>query len=323
MKRSILCQKFIDDSYKEIIFGTQTGYCIYNITPFNKVNEENLGGGIGIIDINKNNKLIYIIGGGLTPCYPPNKLIIRDYDNKENIKGIYFNDIILNLYVRNDVFILSTEHKIYVYNADDYSIIREIPSNTKKGLFSINTLVGHNHKLRLLTLSNQKGCLNLYDKHSEHILNIIKLHDSSIEYFTINKTGDFIASCSCKGTVIKVYDCNKKCYKEYRRGYNQNKIHYLKFNDPSDKLICISDTSLHIFKLNNNDSIFDMIINTNFSFCVYNCEGKYITAQFMNNNYILVYDKDKLLEIEYSDDGICKVKNLNTVYTSSNYPFVT
>ena len=47
-----------------------------------------------------------------------------------------------------------------------------------------------------------------------NILNIIKLHESPIEYFIINKTGDFIASCSCKGTVIKVYNCNQKTYKE-------------------------------------------------------------------------------------------------------------
>lgn len=75
--------------------GTQTGFYIYNIdngrnsyqgTPapsrFKQWNEcgfvLDLGGGIGIIEMNYKTNLIALVGGGKNPKYPPNKVMIWD-----------------------------------------------------------------------------------------------------------------------------------------------------------------------------------------------------------------------------------------------------
>lgn len=321
MNRSILYQKFINDT--ESIFSTQSGYCIYNINPFKKIYEEEFGGGIGIIDINRKLGNVYIVGGGINPCFPTNNLVVRNYNTKENIEILYFNDIIRNIHVRDDIIVVSLIDTIFVYNINDYNIIRKFQTcNNLKGLFALNTNLGQNNKMRLVIPSKTQGELILYDKYSNFPLDTIKIHESPIEYFTINSDGQFLATCSTKGTVIKIYNFNTKEIKEYRRGYNQKKIHYLNFNNDCSKLICVSDTSLHVFKIDNILSYLDYVFNTNFSFCVYTCDGKLIRTQFLDDNNIIIYDKDKLIQIEYDDNGKCSVTNLNTVYSSSSYPFI-
>ena len=118
MNRSILCQRFIQNSHKEIIFGTQNGYCIYSTGPFAKICEEDLGGGVGIIDINKNKKCVYIVGGGIKPCYPPNLLIIRDYADKNILQQIYFKDLIKSICARDDLIAVCTEKKVFIYDSE-------------------------------------------------------------------------------------------------------------------------------------------------------------------------------------------------------------
>ena len=69
--------------------------------------------------------------------------------------------------------------------------------------------------------------------------NIIMAHKSNIRFMVLSQDGQFIATCSEKGTLIRIYNTNtKKLIKELRRGTDEATINWLCFNKDNTKLLC-------------------------------------------------------------------------------------
>jgi len=101
----------------------------------------------------------------------------------------------------------------------------------------------------------------------------IEAHHGSIQCLAINKQGTLIATCSDKGTIIRVWNARsldpeqlekgeKQLAFEFRRGKQEATITSLTFDEEGKFLICASTKpTVHIFKVSkegNTGSMFSM-----------------------------------------------------------------
>ena len=100
--------------------------------------------------------------------------------------------------------------------------------------------------------SKDEGEVQVYDTiYPKSIKVRIKAHKSPILRMCLNNEGDRLATCSCKGTIIRIFSLpkgDKIC--TFKRGISSAFIFCLNFSRNSEKLISTSDTGmLHIFDI--------------------------------------------------------------------------
>ena len=100
--------------------------------------------------------------------------------------------------------------------------------------------------------SKDEGVVNVYDTlYSKQIKTQIKAHKSPILKMCLNNEGDRLATCSCKGTIIRIFSLpkgEKLC--TFKRGISSAFIFCFNFSGDSEKLILTSDTGiLQIFDI--------------------------------------------------------------------------
>jgi WD40 repeat protein len=100
--------------------------------------------------------------------------------------------------------------------------------------------------------SKDEGMVNVYDAMDQKGVKVqIKAHKSPILKMCLNYEGDRLATCSCKGTIIRVFSLpkgDKLC--TFKRGVSPAYIFCLNFSRNSEKLIVTSDIGfLHVFDI--------------------------------------------------------------------------
>jgi WD repeat-containing protein 45 len=227
-----------------IIFGTTIGFYVYTCNPFKKIISRRIIGGVSIIEmLNKSNIMIFT-GNVDKGLYPNNKLIIWDDNKAEVIGEIEFKTKILNIKITKEIIVVITNYKIYIYSFNNLQLINSIEiSEEVNGLCEIlnNTMIAYPDK------EIGSVCIHYFDKSENNKL--IKAHLNQIERFCLSKDGSYIATCSHKGTLIRIFNIdNNVLVKELRRGSDQATIVDLKFNDDLTLLLCSSDKgTIHIF----------------------------------------------------------------------------
>ena len=97
-----------------------------------------------------------------------------------------------------------------------------------------------------------EGMVNVYDAMNQKGIKVqIKAHKSPILKMSLNYEGDRLATCSCKGTIIRVFSLpkgDKLC--TFKRGVSPAFIFCLNFSRNSEKLIATCDNgNLHLFDI--------------------------------------------------------------------------
>ena len=97
-------------------FGTEDGFYIYNIKPFELVSHLKLEGGILFTEILDHSNLIIFVGDGTSQKYPNNKVFFWDESNQKFISEIEF---IKKLFLCNKY---KNKFRIYISNNNKSSI---------------------------------------------------------------------------------------------------------------------------------------------------------------------------------------------------------
>lgn len=102
----------------------------------------------------------------------------------------------------------------------------------------------------------QSGDALIFDTRSLSVVNVIQAHKTPIALLSINSSGSMLATCSTKGTVIRVFGLpNAEKLYQFRRGMQGARIHSITFNTVSTLLAVSSATdTVHIFKLTGGKS---------------------------------------------------------------------
>lgn len=240
--------------------GTSTGFTICHCESGNAQIVRRFKSSISHIEMLMRTNIICFVGGG----YNDNKVILWDDHLKRALGQITFRTAVCAIKLRRDRIIAILENRLFVYNINTLKLLDRIEtSKNSRGACDV-TILQSNFVLACPGLSEGHVRVELYDYKKTVI---IPAHKSKIRCFALNYDGSLLATCSEKGTTIRVFDSlNSILMHEFRRGIDQATIYNLAFNRSSKWLALTSDKgTLHLFSLTNRQkntvSVFSQIKN--------------------------------------------------------------
>ncbi|CAA0832040.1 Autophagy-related protein 18a [Striga hermonthica] len=234
--------------------GNDRGFRIYNCDPFRenfRRDFEGGGGGLGIVEMLFRCNIHVLVGGGDAPQYPLNKVMIWDDHKSQCIIELSFRSEVRGIRLRRDRIVVVLEQKICVYNFVDTKLLHLIETIANpKGLCAVSQAAG---SFVLVCPGLQKGQVRV-EHYGSKRTKFIMAHDSSIACITLSQDGNFLATASSKGTLIRIYNThNGSLLQEVRRGADRAEIYSLAFSPTAQWLALSSDKgTAHVFGLKVN-----------------------------------------------------------------------
>ena len=240
--------------------GTQTGFRILNSNPFKNNFCRDMNGGIGLIEMLYRSNIVALIGGGKSPRYSSNKLVLWDDHKQKEISEMRFMSNVKNVKMKKDRIYAVTEDKIYVFNFNTLELFDTLETkNNKKGILSIS-LIGNIIAYPHSEIGKVK--IKDYDQQKERD---IPAHKGVINFLQLNKDGSILATASDKGTLIRLFDtATGEPIQELRRGTENAEIYSVAFDNTNRFLAVSSDRkTIHIFIINKEENKIEQNENEN------------------------------------------------------------
>ena len=209
-------------------------------------------GGISCFDVLESSNLIAIVAGGKMPKFDPSKVVLYDLFKSEILAEFEFSSPVKSVFLRRNLLIVLFTTKILIYNV-------QLPACKKVYEFDMywNEFSAFDITLGgevIAFPSRNKGQLQTVDITSLHIVPFTSIssgHDHAISCISLSKDGNYVATCSTKGTLIRIWHAKSASLKhELRRGADEAEIYSMDFDKSSTKLVVSSDKgTVHIFNL--------------------------------------------------------------------------
>ncbi|KAH6813969.1 Transducin/WD40 repeat-like superfamily protein [Perilla frutescens var. frutescens] len=234
--------------------GTDRGFRIYNCDPFREIfrrDFDGTGGGVGAVEMLFRCNILALVGGGDSPQYPLNKVMIWDDHQSRCIGELSFRSEVRGVRLRRDRIIVVLEQKIFVYNFADLKLLHQIETIANpKGLCAVSQAAG---SFVLVSPGLQKGQVRV-EHYASKRTKFIMAHDSRIACFTLSQDGNMLATASSKGTLVRIYNTHDgSLLQEVRRGADRAEIYSVAFSPTAQWLAVSSDKgTVHVFSLKVN-----------------------------------------------------------------------
>merc|ERR1712137_477691 len=205
-------------------------------------------GGIGIVEILFRCNILALVGGGESPKYPPNKVMVwDDYQNK-CIAELECRSPVKGVKLRRDKIVVVLINQVFVYNFTDLALLDQIKTCTNPtGLCALapnaNTVLAcPSEKIGYVTVKSYDGAKEQLE---------IYAHNGALSQICLSADGRLLATSSEKGTLIRVFDtASGQQRHEFRRGADRAGIFSLAFSKDCKYVCCSSDKgTVHVFGL--------------------------------------------------------------------------
>jgi len=229
--------------------GTESGFRIYNVEPFKETFRRKFsGGGIGIVEMLFRCNLLALVGGGRSPRYPPNKVMIWDDHQSRCIGELSFRSEVRAVKLRRDRVVVALATKIYVYRFSDLKLLDQISTQVnQRGLVALCPHPAHT-VLACPGVNRGHVRVELYDARKS---TIVAAHESDLCRLALNADGSLVATASDKGTLVRVFDTRTGAQvRELRRGVDRAVVYSIAFDADSQYVACTSDKgTAHVFSI--------------------------------------------------------------------------
>ncbi|KAI0403891.1 WD40 repeat-like protein [Xylaria palmicola] len=245
-EHAALSVAFNNDSSRFAV-GLDSGFCIYLASTCQVQTTRVLNAGLGLVQMMGNANYLALVGGGRSPKFPQNKVIIWD-DSKGKVafeiaaltavRGVQITKTRVVVVQQNSV-------RLYAFEKPPKPLAKyETADNllglcclTDKYLVFPGRTPGHVQVVQLATDS----------------VSILPAHSSNLRALQLSTDGELLATASEKGTLVRIF-ATGSCAKlaERRRGTENATIFSLRFSPSGSMLACTSDKgNLHIFDVPN------------------------------------------------------------------------
>ncbi|VDN56386.1 unnamed protein product [Dracunculus medinensis] len=230
--------------------GLSTGLCIFNSDPLKQCHEEKFDGGIALIEMLFRCNYIIIVGGGDFPAFPTNLAVIWDIVDHKEITRIEMPNDVKGIRLRRDRIIIVLFSSIHIYSFTETPEKLHIYCSSTNPLGLCCLCPSSENSLLVFpapSSSAEVACINLAVPNEPPT--ILKAHTRPLSAIALNSTGKQLATCSVKGTIIRIFDTQTKLLlHELRRGSSSANIFSLNFSFDSS-MLCVSSnhTTVHLF----------------------------------------------------------------------------
>ena len=263
---------FIGYNYNSsyIMIGTDIGFQVHQSYPLALKFSRVLNGGIALVaNLNKSN-IFGLVGGGESPKYAPNKLLLWDDKQGKEIYEFRFNSFVLNCFIKlkyifvfckdtiNIISIKTMKTAETILTIDNPNGIGAISSSIDKYILCWPDLA--KGKIAIKDFSELKSSSVIISAISKDKSSIFKsklsfqAHESEIVYLKLNYDGSKLATASKRGYIIRIFDTIKGCViQELKRGSGDAKIYSINFSFDNNFVALTSDHgTAHVFVINKN-----------------------------------------------------------------------
>ena len=180
--------------------------------------------------LNKSN-ILALVGGGNTPKFSKNKIIIYDNHQELVVSQIRFNSDIINVKIRTDSIIGLISNRIYILNINTLETVDEIEIDIiNNHLYGISYI--HSVLILAFPQNKSKGKIQIEKYCISTKINkkikteIVNAHESNVVCIAVSKDGTLLASASEKGSYIRLFDTsNGVLLAELKKGRNGTLTH--------------------------------------------------------------------------------------------------
>ena len=261
---------YIGFNYNSSYFniGTDIGFQVHQSYPLALKFSRVLNGGIALVkNLNKSN-IFCLVGGGVSPKYAPNKLLLWDDKKGKEIYEFRFNSFVVNCFIKLKYIFVFCKDTINIISMKTMKTVEVILTlDNKDGVGTISSAI---NKYILCWPDLSKGNIAIKDfselKSSSVTISTsnqdknslfknklsFQLHESRICFLKLNEQGDKLATASERGNIIRIFDTIKGCViQELKRGSGDAKIYSINFSFDNNFVAITSDHgTAHIFVIN-------------------------------------------------------------------------
>jgi autophagy-related protein 18 len=262
-KEKVLYASFNQDM-SCVSVGTDQQFKIFTVDPFKQCFSHS--GGMSCVQMLYTTSLLGLVGAGQQASLSPRRLQLFNTSESKVICELNFVTSILNVLMSKKRLVVVLERKIHLFDISSMKILRTIETEkNSRGLCALSS--------KIVKKTNDKGeeeeeevssfiayphggegaDIMLSESYEVKPISVIRAHKSAVSVLQFNADGSMLATCSNKGTVIRVFGIpSSDLLYTLRRGSFASNIYSISFNITSTMVCVSSDTgTIHVFKLEN------------------------------------------------------------------------
>ncbi|OBZ76911.1 WD repeat domain phosphoinositide-interacting protein 3 [Grifola frondosa] len=254
--------------------STPAGFAVYRTWPLQLLRKREITGGtLSFVVPLHTSSLLFLVGGGRSPRYPPNKVILWDDALGQEVAELEFRERVRGLACRRGLLVVALRRRVVVFEVGD-TVTRYgewDTSDNPRGLLALSSAA---HSTLLAIPGRQMGHVQLVHlppcpppqpsgppssslplrsppAPTKHPVSIIAAHHTALTTLSVPPSGRLLATTSNRGTLIRIWDTTTgKLEREFRRGADKAVIYGVAFR-PDEREVCVwSDKgTVHIFSL--------------------------------------------------------------------------
>jgi len=250
------------------LLGTDIGFQVHNTYPLSLKFCRRLNGGISLVQILNKSNIFCLIGGGDSPKYAPNKVLIWDDKKRKEIYEFRFNSKALNCFIKSKYIFVICQDTINIISMQTMKAVETILTiDNPKGVGTISSAIDKyilswpdlaTGKIAIKDFSELKSSSITFSVSSNDNNSLfkkklsLKAHESEIAFLKLNNDGSKLATASKKGNIIRIFDTiNGNIIQVLKRGSGDSKIYSINFSYDNNFIGLTSDHgTAHIFLLN-------------------------------------------------------------------------
>ncbi|KDD73048.1 hypothetical protein H632_c2592p0, partial [Helicosporidium sp. ATCC 50920] len=182
-------------------------------------------GGIGGVEMLFRCNILALLGGGPSPRYPPNRVMIWDDHQGRAIGELSLRSAVRTIRLRRDRIAVALEHKVLLYDFKDLRLVQSL--ETAPNALGLLALSSAPESCVLACPGLQTGQLRL-ELHHASCTKFVQAHSGPLAALALSPDAAWVASASARGTVVRVHSvADGRLLRELRRGSDPAAIHCL------------------------------------------------------------------------------------------------